>query len=186
VSVSFSRTGLNADGTRLYVGDQAGGNSANWAPVVKVRIIDVSKSPPMIFGEVDGPGPSVDWSRSGFGREYVLHSNEAGSAGVPGQAAGGDTCKRYPRPFSLGGGFEAFLSDVTRADQARNVSMLRLAINDPSGKPQGTIRGSAITLSTTRTTRSLRRYRSEPPGSESSTSANRLFRARWRTSITAH
>ena len=61
----------------------------------------------------------------------MLHSNEGGSAGIPGQAAGGDTCRPYPRPFSLGWGFEVFVSDVTRPDKARNVSMLRLAINDP-------------------------------------------------------
>jgi hypothetical protein len=122
---------LNGEDTRLYVGDQAGGTSAKWAPVAKVRIIDVAKSKPMILGEVDGPGHGLDWFRSGFGREYVLHSNEGGSAGIPGQAAGGDTCKPYPRPFSLGWAFEAFVSDVTRPDRARNVSMLRLAINEP-------------------------------------------------------
>ena len=122
---------LNGNDTRLYVGDQAGGTSANWAPIAKVRIIDVAKSPPMILGEVDGPGHGLDWFRSSFGREYVLHSNEGGTAGIPGQAAGGDTCRPYPRPFSLSWGFEAFVSDVTRPDKARNVSMLRLAINDP-------------------------------------------------------
>jgi hypothetical protein len=122
---------LNANGTRLYVGDQAGGTSANWAPIAKVRIIDVAKNPPIILGEVDGPGHGLDWFRSVFGREYVLHSNEGGSAGIPGQAPGGDTCRPYPRPFSLAWGFEAFISDVTRPDKARNVSMLRLAINDP-------------------------------------------------------
>lgn len=121
---------LNASDTRLFVGDQAGGNSAKWAPIAKVRIIDVAKNPPTILGEVDGPGHGLDWFQERSGREYVLHSNEAGSAGVPGQAAGGDTCRRYPRPFSLGWAFEAFISDVTRPDKARNVSMLRLAIND--------------------------------------------------------
>jgi len=80
---------LNGNDTRLYVGDQAGGTSANWAPVAKVRIIDVAKRPPIILGEVDGPGHSLDWFRGGFGRDYVLHSNEGGSAGIPGQAAGG-------------------------------------------------------------------------------------------------
>ncbi len=119
---------LNADDTRLYVGDQAGGTSAIWAPVAKVRIIDVTKSPFKILGEVDGPGHGLDWFRAA-GREYVLHSNEGGSS--PGLASGGDTCKPYPRPFSLGWGFEALVSDVTNPDQARNVSMLKLAINDP-------------------------------------------------------
>jgi hypothetical protein len=122
---------LNANDTRLYVGDQAGGFRARWTPVPMVRIIDLSKSPPRIIGEVEGPGHSLDGFRSASGREYVIHANEAGNAGVPGQAEGGDTCRRYPRPFSLGWGFEAFISDVTRPDKARNVSMIRIAINDP-------------------------------------------------------
>ena len=121
---------LNEDDTRLYVGDQAGGTSGLWAPVAKVRVIDVTQSPPKIVGEVDGPGHGLDWFRAG-GREYVLHSNEGGSGGIANQASGGDTCKPYPRPFSLGWGFEVHVSDVTRPDAARNVSMLRLAINDP-------------------------------------------------------
>ena len=54
---------VNADDTRVYVGDQAGGTSANWAPVAKVRIIDVAQSPPKILGEVDGPGHGLDWFR---------------------------------------------------------------------------------------------------------------------------
>jgi hypothetical protein len=120
---------LNADDTRLYAGDQAGGTSGLWAPVAKVHIIDMTKSPLKIIGEVDGPGHGLDWFRVA-GREYVLHSNEGGSAGIANQAAGGDTCKPYPRPFSLGWGFEAFVSDVTRPEQARNVSMLKIAIND--------------------------------------------------------
>lgn len=129
---SFSHAlDLNAGDTRLYVGDQAGGNGAKWAPIAKVRIIDIAKKPPVILGEVDGPGHGLDWFQDRSGREYVLHSNEAGSAGVPGQATGGNTCKRHPRPFSLGWAFEAFISDVTRPEKARNVSMLRLAINEP-------------------------------------------------------
>ena len=126
---------VNADDTRVYVGDQAGGNSALWAPVPKVRIIDVTQSPPQILGEVDGPGHSVEWFRTAKGREYVLHANEGGSAGIPGQAAGGDTCQPHPRPFTLGWGFEVFVSDVTgdegNFDSARLESMLTLAINEP-------------------------------------------------------
>jgi len=120
----------NAEDTLLYLGDQAGGTGALWAPTAKVRIIDVTQSPPKIVGEVDGPGHGLDWFRVG-GREYVMHSNEGGSGGVLGQGAGADTCQPYPRPFSLGWGFDAFISDVTRPDRARNVSMLKMAINDP-------------------------------------------------------
>jgi hypothetical protein len=121
---------LNGDDTRLYGGDQAGGTSGIWAPVAKVHIIDVTQSPMKIIGEVDGPGHGLDWFRVS-GRDYVLHSNEGGSTGIANQAVGGDTCRPYPRPFSLGWAFEAFVSDVTQPEHARNVSMLRLAINDP-------------------------------------------------------
>lgn len=120
----------NGNDTRVYLGDQAGGSSALWAPTAKVRIVDVTQTPPKIVGEVDGPGHGLDWFRTTSGREYVLASNEAGSAGVPGQAAGGDTCQPYPRPFSLGWGFEVLVNEVTR-DKGKRTSMLTLAINDP-------------------------------------------------------
>jgi hypothetical protein len=119
---------LNADDTRLYVGDQAGGNAKLWAPSAKTRIFDISKTPYTLVGEVNGGGHGLDWFRSG-GREYILHSNERG------QAAFGDanpnTCRPLPRPTSLGWAFEAFISDVTDPAQARNVSTLTLATNDP-------------------------------------------------------
>lgn len=121
---------VNGDDTYVYVGDQAGGSSGVVAPVAKVRIIDISQGAPRIVGEVDGPGHGLDWFRSGD-REYVLHSNEGGSNGVLGQGRGADTCRPYPRPFSLGWGFDAFISDVTRPNRARNVSRLSLAINEP-------------------------------------------------------
>ena len=122
---------LNGDDTRLYVGDQAGGTAALWAPVPKVRIIDITTRPYKILGEVEGAGHGLDWFRAG-GHDYVLHSNEGGSTGIANQQnANGDPCKPYPRPQSLGWAFEAYISDVTRPDQARNVSMLGLAINSP-------------------------------------------------------
>jgi len=121
---------VSGDDTRVYVGDQAGGNSALWAPVPMTRIIDVSQSPPQILGEVNGPGHSVDWFQTAKGREYVLDANEGG---------GGDTCQPYPRPTVLGWGFEVFVSDVTgdngNFDSARNVSLLTLAANDPEFCP---------------------------------------------------
>jgi hypothetical protein len=121
---------VNADDTRLYVGDQAGGTSGIWAPVAKVRIIDLTQKPFKIIGEVDGPGHGLDWFRVS-GREYVLHSNEGGTTGIANQPERGDTCKPYPRPFALGWAFEALVSDVTQPEQAHNVSMLKLAINEP-------------------------------------------------------
>jgi hypothetical protein len=121
---------FNPDDTLMYVGDQAGGTSALWAPNPKVRIIDITKSPYTIIGEAPGPGHGLDWFRVG-GREYVLHSNEGGTKGIAMQPEAGDTCQRYPRPTALGWGFEGIVSDVTDPAQARNVSMLRLAINDP-------------------------------------------------------
>jgi hypothetical protein len=120
---------LNADDTRLYIGDQAGGNSALWAPVARVRIVDLTQHPLRIIGEVDGAGHGLDWFRV-QGRDYVLHSNERGLAQAVNDG-GGDSCRPYPRPYSLGWALEAYISDVTRPDQARHVSMLQLAINDP-------------------------------------------------------
>jgi hypothetical protein len=121
---------LNADDTRLYAGDQAGGTAALWAPVPKVRIIDVTTSPFKILGEVEGAGHGLDWFRVA-GHEYVLHSNEGGSSGIANQHTDGDPCRPYPRPQALGWAFEAYISDVTQPAQARNVSMLSLAINSP-------------------------------------------------------
>lgn len=122
---------LNADDTRAYVADQAGGNSALWAPQAKLRIIDLTTTPYTIIGEVDGPGHGLDWFRTG-GREYVLHSNEGGTTGVGNlMPSTSDTCRPHPRPSSLGWGFEAFISDVTDPATARNVAMLKLAINEP-------------------------------------------------------
>lgn len=121
---------FNADSTRLYVGDQAGGNGALWAPVPKVRIIDITQSPFQVIGEVDGAGHGLDWFRAG-GREYVLHSNE-GTSAIPGRPHDGDSCSSYPRPFALGWAYEAYISDVTDPKQARNASMVQLAINEPA------------------------------------------------------
>lgn len=121
---------VNGDDTLLYVGDQAGGTGGRWAPTAKVRVIDITQSPPQIIGEVNGPGHGLDWFRVGR-REYVLHSNEGGTNGILNQPSDSDTCQPYPRPFSLGWGFEVFVSDVTRPHRPRRVSMLSLAINDP-------------------------------------------------------
>jgi hypothetical protein len=121
---------LNADDTRLYIGDQSGGNSATWSPRPKVHIVDVTKTPYTIIGEVDGPGHGLDWFRAG-GREYILHSNEGGTQGIGGQPQVGDSCKPYPRPTALGWAFEAIISDVTDPAQAHNVSMAQIAINQP-------------------------------------------------------
>lgn len=151
---------VKGDGTRVYVGNQAGGTSGKLAGDTRMRIVDVTRRPAKIVGEAPGPGHSVDWFRAG-GRDYVLHANEIGSAGFGGmgglppgavppggqrpagpagdraasiaaatQGIGGDPCRPYPRPTALGWAFEAIVTDVT-GDKARNVSMLRIAINDP-------------------------------------------------------
>jgi hypothetical protein len=122
---------FNGDDTRMYVGDQAGGTSALWAPVPKLRIIDITQSPMKIIGEVNGPGHGLDWFHSGR-RDYVLHSNEGGAKGIMMQPDHGDTCRPDPRPSSLGWAFEAFISDVTDPAHAQNIAMLRIAINDPT------------------------------------------------------
>jgi hypothetical protein len=121
---------VNAADSRLYVGDQAGGTSALWAPIPKVRIIDLTSRPFKVLGEVNGPGHGLDWFRAG-GRDYVLHSNEGGTKGIATQTEAGDSCRPYPRPTALGWAFEAYVSDVTDPAQARNVSMLQIAINTP-------------------------------------------------------
>jgi hypothetical protein len=121
---------FNADDTRLYVGDQAGGTSGALAGGPNVRIIDVTQTPYRIIGQAPGPGHGLDWFRAG-GRDYVVHSNEGGSTGILNQPVAGDTCRPYPRPTALGWGFEAVVTDVTNPARARNVSMLRIAINDP-------------------------------------------------------
>lgn len=121
---------FNTDDTRMYAGDQAGGTTALWAPTPKVRIVDLTQNPIKIIGEVDGPGHGLDWFRAG-GREYVLHSNEGGAKGILSQPEAGEPCRPYPRPSALGWAFEAFISDVTDPAQARNVSMVKLAINEP-------------------------------------------------------
>ncbi|TCM16601.1 hypothetical protein EDF56_107180 [Novosphingobium sp. PhB165] len=120
---------FNADDTRLYVGDQAGGNGALWAPVPKVRIVDITKRPFEVIGELDGAGHGLDWFRAG-GREYVIHSNE-GTSAIPGKPHDGDSCAPYPRPYALGWAFEAYISDVSDPARAHDISMVQLAINKP-------------------------------------------------------
>jgi hypothetical protein len=121
---------FNADDTRIYLGDQSGGTNALWVPEPKVHIVDLTKSPVKVIGEVDGPGHGLDWFRAA-GREFIVHSNEGGTRGIAGQPQKGDTCQPYPRPTGLGWGFEAIVSDVTYPEYAHNVSLLHLAINDP-------------------------------------------------------
>ena len=110
----------NGDDTRAYVGDQAGGLSANWFPEPRVRIVDLTQDPPKLLAEVPGSGHSLDWFQTANGREYVLHANEAGS---------GDTCKKQ-RPEALGWAYDAVVTEVTR-DKPKRVSKLALAINTP-------------------------------------------------------
>ena len=120
---------VSGDGTKVFLADQAPSGGTIWQPTPMMRIIDVSKQPVKLLGQVNGPGHALDWFRAG-GREYVLHSNEGGTGGI-GPAKGGDPCKPYPRPTALGWAFEALVSDVTNPAKAKNVSMLKIAINDP-------------------------------------------------------
>jgi hypothetical protein len=128
---SVSHTiGVRGNGTRVYLGDQAGGTQAAFAPEPTTQIVDVTQDPPKILGRVNGPGHGLDWFRDRFGREYVLQSNEGGTNGIAG-FPGGDTCAPYPRTTRLSWGFEVIVSDVTFPPFARNVSMLTIAINRP-------------------------------------------------------
>lgn len=120
---------VNPTGTRVYVGDQKVVGSRNLGETPKTRIIDVTQRPVRIVGATDGPGHGLDWFHAG-GRDYVLGSNEWGTNDKQVYGSPGDTCQPHPRPSALGWGFEAFVSDVTD-DQARNVSMLKIAINEP-------------------------------------------------------
>ncbi|WP_165912292.1 hypothetical protein [Novosphingobium sp. PhB165] len=119
----------NLDGTRLYVGDQKVVGKKNLGETPKIRIIDLTQRPLKILSVGDGPGHGLDWFHAG-GRDYVLHSNEWGTSQKQPYGTPGDTCHPYPRPTALGWGFEAFISEVT-GDQARGVSMVHIAINDP-------------------------------------------------------
>jgi hypothetical protein len=128
---SMSHTiAVRGDGTRTYLGDQAGGTQAAFAPEPTTQIVDVTQDPPKILGSVNGPGHGLDWFRDRFGREYVLQTNEGGTSGIAG-FPGGDTCQPYPRTSRLGWGFEVTVSDVTFPSFARNVSLLTIAINEP-------------------------------------------------------
>ena len=128
---SISHTiAVRGDGSRTYLGDQAGGTQAAFHPEPTTQIVDVTQDPPKILGTVNGPGHGLDWFRDRFGREYLLQSNEGGTGGIAG-FPGGDTCQPYPRTTRLSWGFEVTVSEVTFPRFARNISRLTLAINDP-------------------------------------------------------
>ena len=84
-----------------------------------------------MIGETDGPGHGLDWFRAG-GREYVMHSNEGGTKGIMGQPERGDTCKAISPAEQPGLGFRCLHQRCRPCPpRARNVSMIRIAINDP-------------------------------------------------------
>lgn len=135
----------NANGTRVYVADQAAsiiGRLQNDVP--KLLVVDVSQRPVKVLGTTDGPGHSMDWFTTG-GREYLLHANEVGTGPLGGPAVPNsigalarssvnipsDTCQPYPRPMGLGWAFDAMVTDVTDPTRPSNLSKLRIAINDP-------------------------------------------------------
>jgi len=142
---------VSGDDKRVYIGDQAGGVSGKMlGGQPKLRIVDITQRPVKVLGVVNGPGHGLDWFRVG-GREYVLHSNEIGTAGFGGMGGLGgvansarisslassamvdvsDTCRPYPRPTALGWAFDVVVSDVTDPTRPRNLTQLRIAINDP-------------------------------------------------------
>jgi hypothetical protein len=121
---------VSGDNKRVYIGEQAGGAGfAISGGRPKLRVFDVSQPQPQFLGDADGAGHSTDWFAVG-GREYVLHANEGGSTGI-GPATGGDPCKPHPRSQALGWAFDALISDVSDPANARNVSRLAIAINEP-------------------------------------------------------
>jgi hypothetical protein len=69
------------------------------------------------------PGHSIDWFKSGDGRDYTLQANEIVTAPQT-------SCVPHPRPHSLGWAHEAFITDVT-GDLPAPASMVELAINKP-------------------------------------------------------
>ncbi|MFT4026772.1 MAG: hypothetical protein QM676_08225 [Novosphingobium sp.] len=121
---------VSGDDKRVYIGEQSGGAGrviSGGNP--KLRIFDVSQTPIKFLGDVNGAGHSTDWFHAGSG-EYVLHANEGGTGGI-GPDKGGDTCAPLPRTQALGWAFDALISDVSDPAKARNVSRLKIAINEP-------------------------------------------------------
>lgn len=120
---------VSPDGKRVYVGDQKVEGKRNLGGDPKVRIIDMTSRPLKIVSDAYGSGHGLDWFRA-EGREFLLHSNEWGSSQQQVYGTPGDTCRPHPRPAALGWGFEAFITEVS-GDRARNISMLKIAINEP-------------------------------------------------------
>lgn len=148
--------GVSGDGTRVFVGDQAGGSIGRLTDgQPMVRVVDVSARPVTVLGETTGPGHSIDWFTNGRG-EYLVHANEVGtSAGdmlrkaMAAQGADGerarrisamasaavnmmsDTCTPVPRSTALGWAFDAVVTDVSDPASPANVGRLAIAINEP-------------------------------------------------------
>jgi hypothetical protein len=146
---------VSGDDRYVYVADTAAGVLGKISDFkTYLRIIDVTQRPVKLVGTTNGPGHALDWFRAG-GRQYVLQSNELGTAGLgsvgmrpppagaapaanapPPRTAGAvvvasDTCKPYPRPDAIGWAFHGLISDVTDPTKPRNVAHARIAINDP-------------------------------------------------------
>jgi hypothetical protein len=142
---------VSGDDKYVYVADTAPAMLAKLSDdKTYLHVIDVTQRPVKVVGRTNGPGHGLDWFRVG-GRQYVMHSNELGTAGLgsvgaaltrsapgapPPITAGAmsgpsDTCAPYPRIDKLGWAFDAVISDVTNPAQPRNLSHARIAINDP-------------------------------------------------------
>ena len=115
--------GVNADGTRVYVGNQLALAALNPGEDDAMRILDVTGPVPRIVATFPGPGHAVDWFRTG-GHEYLLHSNEIVYAPQT-------SCTPYPRPSSLGWAYGAYITDITHETKPTEASYIELAINKP-------------------------------------------------------
>lgn len=88
---------------------------------------------PALCGRGAVPEPGIQGEvPAGQKAAYHCGVRVIGQLAVAGSVAGTGRCPYVrARPSALGWGFEAFVSDVTDPANARNVSMLRLAINEP-------------------------------------------------------
>ena len=119
---------FNKAGTRMYIGGQMDGTFATsadpqarkWASEQKVRVVDLSVSPPKIIGTASGSGHGIRRATIG-GKPYLIHSNE----NVGSDPNGCQPDEKLP----VQGAAHAFLTDISNERAPRMMSELELAIN---------------------------------------------------------